>query len=345
MSTEQWIEAQANQIEAVLVRHGLDDARVEGGCVAPHFVRYEVQIGPSPAIDGLADEIALVLRLSTCRIYPRNGIVYVEVPRADTATLRLEDLYHRLITEGPRGPETIPPITAVLGLDTSTSLSADLEGVPVLVHLPKVGPLLVAGETGAGKTSLARTIVASLAMHNSPRLLHMALVGEGLHPFADLPHLMEPVTAEPSSTILEEPAITALRDATRHAESHLVLVIDDLDRLQTREQAVLRTVLRHGLPARVHLVATVGDLSAMQVDASHFPVRLLGRGAEPAAEMPLFGRGDFFVVAQGQVSRMQAAFVAAEEIPALGQPTPAVDVCAATPGEASFKPLRLVRRE
>jgi len=111
-------------------------------------------------------------------------------------------------------------------------------------------------------------------------------------------------------------------------------------------------VLRHGLPARVHLVATVSDLSAMRVDASHFPVQLLGRGAEPAVEKhlrstdaaALFGRGDFFVVVRGQVSRMQAAFIEPEEIQALAQPTSPVQTPATAPDEAGRTPLRLIRR-
>jgi S-DNA-T family DNA segregation ATPase FtsK/SpoIIIE len=336
VSTEQWIEAQASQIEAVLAQQGLSDARVTGGRMAPHLVCYEVQTDQPAAIGGLGDEIAVALNVPACRIYRRDGNAYVEVPRADAPTLRLVDLYRRLVTEGARGRETIPPVTAVLGLD--------LEGVPLLVQLPRVGPLLVAGETGAGKTSLARTIVASLAMHNPPRSLQLALVGEELMPFADLPHLVVPMTAEPSTTILEVTAITAMRDAARYAESHLVLVIDDLDRLQAREQAGLKTVLRHGLPARVHLVATVSDLSAMRVDVSHFPVQLLGRGAEPAAEKPLFGRGDFFVVAKGQMSRMQSAFIEPEEIPSLAQPTSPVQTLATAPDQAGRAPLRLIRR-
>jgi DNA segregation ATPase FtsK/SpoIIIE, S-DNA-T family len=344
VSTEQWIEAQASQIEAVLVQEGLADARVTGGRVAPHFVWYEVQTDQPAAIGGLGDEIALALHVPVCRIDHRDGNAYVEVPRADAPTLRLVDLYQRLATKGARGRKTIPPVTAVLGLD--------LEGVPLLVQLPRVGPLLVAGETGAGKTSLARTIVASLAMHNPSRSLRLALVGEGLMPFADLPHLVMPMTAEPSTTILEVTAITAMRDAARHAEHHLVLVIDDLDRLQAREQAVLKTVLHHGLPARVHLLATVADLSAMRVNPSHFPVRLLGRGAEPVVEKPLrstdavalFGRGDFFVVAKGQVSRMQAAFIEPEEIQAFAMPASPVQTLATTPDQAGRAPLRLIRR-
>lgn len=336
MSTHQLIQAQASQIETVLVRHGLPDARVTGGRVAPHFVRYEVQSGQSAVIGSLANEITLALGLPACRIYNRDGDVCIEVPRADAATLRLVDLYRRLIAEGVRGPQTIPPVTAVLGLD--------IDGVPLLVHLPKVGPLLVMGEVGAGKTSLARTIVASLAMHNPPRSLRLALVGEGLRPFARLPHLMEAVATEPGSTILDVTAIAVVRMATRHAESHLVLVIDDLNRLHAREQAVVKSVLRHGLPAGVHLVATVEDPSAMQVDAGCFPIRLLGRGAEPATESPLFGRGDFFVIAQGQVSRMQAAFIEPEEIQALAKLAPPVQAGVTIPNQADLKPLRLIRR-
>ena len=61
-------------------------------------------------------------------------------------------------------------MTAVLGLDG--------EGVPLLLRLPSpnVAHVLMAGTTGSGKTALARTMVASLAVYNSQRQLQLVLV-------------------------------------------------------------------------------------------------------------------------------------------------------------------------
>ena len=52
--------------------------------------------------------------------------------------------------------------------------------------------VLVAGTTGSGKTALARALLLSLAMHNHPGQLQMALIdpkGRGLSALAGLPHV------------------------------------------------------------------------------------------------------------------------------------------------------------
>ena len=56
----------------------------------------------------------------------------------------------------------VPPCCAVLGVDEG--------GIPLLLRLdsPDVAHVLLAGTTGSGKTALARTLLASLAMHNHP---------------------------------------------------------------------------------------------------------------------------------------------------------------------------------
>ena len=64
----------------------------------------------------------------------------------------------------------VPPCSALLGLDE--------EGLPVLLRLPSadVAHVLIAGNTGSGKTVLARTMALSLAMHNPPRALQLVLI-------------------------------------------------------------------------------------------------------------------------------------------------------------------------
>ena len=113
---------------------------------------------------GLAEEIALSLGAPSCRVYRQGRDRCRWRCRARTReTVRLLRLCQRLAREGPRGPETVPPVTAVLGLDQ--------EGVPLLLRLPSpnVAHVLIAGTTGSGKTALARAMVASLAMHNHQR--------------------------------------------------------------------------------------------------------------------------------------------------------------------------------
>jgi len=226
----------------------------------------------------------------------------------------------------------VPPLTAVLGLDP--------EGTPLLLRLPSpnVAHVLIAGTTGSGKTALARAMVASLAMHNRPRDLQLVLVdpkGRGFTPFEGLPHLLTPVVTrlEEARPLLERlVAEMERRDAEQRDTPRLVLVLDELaDLVQVggREmEALLTRLTQRGREAGLHLVACTQKPTAAVIGGlvkSNFPVRLVGAVTSPedakvatglagtGAER-LLGQGDFLVVAKGQVTRMQAAYIGAGEV-------------------------------
>jgi S-DNA-T family DNA segregation ATPase FtsK/SpoIIIE len=214
-------------------------------------------------------------------------------------------------------------------------LGLDQEGVPLLLRLPSpnVAHALIAGTTGSGKTALARTMVASLALHNSQRNLQLVLVdpkGRGFLPFEGLPHLLVPVVTrvdEALSVLQRLVAEMERRDAEGRCEPGLVVVLDELaDLVQVggREMVTALTRLtQRGREAGLHLVACTQKPSAAVIGGlvkSNFPVRLVGSVASPedakvatglaqtGAER-LLGQGDFLVVAKGQVTRMQAAYI------------------------------------
>jgi S-DNA-T family DNA segregation ATPase FtsK/SpoIIIE len=317
----------------VLASHKVP-ARVTGGTVSPRLIRFQIAtpLGVKvKQVSGLAEELALSLGAPSCRVYRDGGEVQIEVPRADGQTVHLLDLCRRLAREGPRGRETVPPITAVLGLDQ--------EGVPLLLRLPSpnVAHVLLAGTTGSGKTALARTIVVSLALHNSQRALQLVLIdpkGRGFLPLAGLPHLLVPVVTHADEALAVLRRLVAemeRRDAEGRAEPRLVVVLDevaDLMQVGGREmEAVLTRLTQRGREAGLHLVACTQKPAAAVIGSlvkSNFPVRLVGSVTSPedakvatgmagtGAER-LLGQGDFVVVAKGQVTRMQAAYVSVEE--------------------------------
>jgi S-DNA-T family DNA segregation ATPase FtsK/SpoIIIE len=207
--------------------------------------------------------------------------------------------------------------------------------MPVLLQLPSpnVAHVLIAGTTGSGKTALARSIVASLALLNSQRSLQLVLIdpkGRGFLPFEGLPHLLVPVVTRVDEAL---PLLQRLveemerRDAERRSEPRLVVVLDELaDLMQVggREmEAVLTRLTQRGREAGLHLVACTQKPAATVIGGlvkSNFPVRLVGSVASPedakvatglagtGAER-LLGQGDFLVVAKGQVTRLQAAYL------------------------------------
>ena len=325
---------QADRIEMVLASHKVP-ARVTGGTVTPRLVRYHVSTPLGVRVRqvaNLSEEIALSLGAPSCRIHRHEGQVEVEVPRTHGKVVPLLPLCQGLATRGHNGRETVPPLTAVLGLDQ--------EGVPLLLRLPSpnVAHVLIAGTTGSGKTALARTIVASLALHNSQRCLQLVLVdpkGRGLVPFEGLPHLLVPVVSRVDEAL---PLLGRLvaemerRDAEGRSEPRLVVVLDELADLvqvggREMERALTRLTQR-GREAGLHLVACTQKPAAAVIGGlvkSNFPIRIVGSVASPedakvatglaqtGAER-LLGQGDFLVVAKGHVTRMQAAYLNVREV-------------------------------
>ncbi|MBN1660607.1 MAG: DUF87 domain-containing protein [Anaerolineae bacterium] len=332
---------QADRIEMVLAGHKVP-GHVTGGTVTPRLVRFHLAtpLGVKVRqVAGLAEEIALSLGASTCRVYRHEGQVEVEVPREESQAVHLLPLCRRLTSETQRGGDnghgsgwSMPPITAVLGLDH--------DGVPLLLRLPSpnVAHALVAGTTGSGKTALARAIVASLAWYNHQRWLQVVLIdpkGRGLGPFAGLPHLLWDIVddvADAADVLARLVKTMEQRDALRRAEPRIVIVIDELaDLVQVGGRPVehnLTRLTQRGREAGLHLVACTQKPAAAVIGSlikSNFPVRLVGAVTSPedakvatglagtGAEQ-LLGEGDFLVIAKGQVTRMQAAYISEPEI-------------------------------
>jgi S-DNA-T family DNA segregation ATPase FtsK/SpoIIIE len=324
---------QADRIELVLASHRVP-ARVTGGTVTPRLVRYQLSTPFGVRVKqvaGLAEEIALSLGAPMCRVYRQEGEVQVEVPRSDARAVGLLDLCQRLSPNGSVRRGAVPPVTAVLGLDP--------DGVPLLLRLPSpdVAHVLIAGTTGSGKTALARSIVISLALHNSQRQLQLVLIdpkGRGFSPLEHLPHLLVPVVthADGAAPILKR-LVTEMerRDAQGVSEPRLVVLLDELaDLVQVGGRDMERLLTRltqRGREAGIHLIACTQKPTAAVIGGlvkSNFPVRLVGSVASPedakvasglaktGAER-LLGQGDFLVVAKGRATRLQAAFVSPSE--------------------------------
>ncbi len=320
---------QADRIEMVLASHKVP-ARVTGGIITPRLVRYHLTtpLGVTVRkVASLSEEIALSLGASSCRVHRHQGQVEVEVPRANGKVVPILPLCRRLMSQGAG---TVPPHTAVLGLDQ--------EGVPLLLRLPSsnVAHVLIAGTTGSGKTALARTIVTSLALYNSQRKLQLVLIdpkGRGFLPFEGLPHLLAPVVTRVEEALpLLQRLVSEMerRDAEGRSEPRLVVALDelaDLVHVGGREmEGALTRLTQRGREAGIHLVACTQKPTAAVIGGlvkSNFPVRIVGSVPSPedakvatgiagtGAER-LLGQGDFLVVAQGRVTRMQAAYTGVE---------------------------------
>ena len=320
------LEIHADRIEMVLASHRVP-SQVRGGTLTPQCVRFFLtpELGVRLSrVKALSEEIALALGAPSCRISRHQGTIAIDVPRHDPASTDLIPLCRRL--------GSIPTYCPVLGVDE--------QGTPVLVRLssPEVAHVLIAGTTGCGKTELARSMVVSLAMHNRLSDLQMLLIDpkcRGFGPFSGLPHLLRPILSD--ALDIEAQLIGLVREMERRDSEginrpRIVIFVDELADLILKgqdpmQQAVARLVQR-GRSAGMHIVACTQKPTAAVIGSlvkANFPVRLVGRvtsaeDARVAAGLPgtgaerLSGRGDFLLVASGEVTRIQAAYVGESEI-------------------------------
>ena len=138
----------------------------------------------------LSSEIAYALATPDVRIIapiPGRSAIGVEVPNKVRDFVTLGDvLASRTATEATK------PLYVGLG--------KDVHGRAVLVNLAEMPHLLIAGATGAGKSSCINTFVTSLLVRTSPDDVKMILVDPKrveLSHFADVPHLISPVIVHP----------------------------------------------------------------------------------------------------------------------------------------------------
>jgi len=320
------LDMQADRIEAVLARHKVQ-GRVQGGVVTPRFIRFQLatQIGTKVnKVASLAEEIALVLGKREARIYRQGESINIEVPRSKAEPVRLLPLCHHL--------PVVPPVTAVLGVEQN--------GTPLLLRLtaPDVAHVLVAGTTGSGKTALARTFLTSLAMHNRQVEVQLILIdpkGRGFQPLACLPHVLGDIVSSPEAALERLRWLVQemeRRDRAALSKPVLVVAVDELaDLLQTGGSAVeamLTRLSQRGRQAGIHLVACTQKPTAALIGGAmkaNFPVRLVGAvasrdearfaaGVSDSGAEKLEGKGDFLLVAKGEVVRFQAAWVGAEDL-------------------------------
>ncbi len=327
---------QADKIEMVLAAHKAP-ARVWGGRLTPRTVQFH--LAPAAAtklarLESLTEEVALALGVQSARLTRTNGTLSIQVPRTDSRFVSLTELDTQLQNDVAIQRALDSGDIAVLGLDS--------EGVPLLLRLssPDVAHVLIAGTTGSGKTELARTIIASLVTHHKPRDLQLALFDpklRGFAMFARLPHVLFPIAQDVEETLKRMRYLVAEmerrdQEPLRIARPRIVIVIDELaDALQTcgRElEGYLTRLVQRGRGASVSVIACTQKPSASAVGTlirANFPVRLVGRvtsaddarvaaGIGGTGAEKLAGRGDFLLVAGGQVIRFQAAQMRPDQI-------------------------------
>lgn len=170
---------------------------MEGANIGPKVTQYTLK-PPSGVklsrISALETNIALNLAAQTLRIeapIPGQRAVGIEVPNRKAADVRLFG-----ILNAKQWKDASEPLSFAIG--------KDIAGEAVVGELNKMPHLLIAGQTGSGKSVMINTLLTSLLYRNSPSDMRLILVDPKqveMAPYEDIPHLLAPIITEPEKTI------------------------------------------------------------------------------------------------------------------------------------------------
>lgn len=173
------------------------NVEMEGANIGPRVTQYTLKPPTGvklTKITALENNLALDLAAHSIRMeapIPGKRLVGIEVPNIKSATVRISSLL-----QSREWSEVSSNLGFVIGKDIS--------GSPIVGDLAKMPHLLVAGQTGSGKSVMINTILTSLLYRNSPSDLKMIMVDPKqveLKPYDDIPHLLAPVITEPEKCI------------------------------------------------------------------------------------------------------------------------------------------------
>ncbi len=182
----------ADKLIETLESFGIE-TRLIGIAHGPAVTRFELQPAPGvkvSRITSLSDDIALGLAAMSVRIeapIPGKAAVGVEIPNDKVEMVRLRD-----VLECPEAKRHPSKIAVGLGKDNS--------GRYIVADIAKMPHVLIAGQTGSGKSVCINSIITSILYRAAPDEVRMILIDPKvveLSIYNDIPHLIAPVVTDP----------------------------------------------------------------------------------------------------------------------------------------------------
>jgi S-DNA-T family DNA segregation ATPase FtsK/SpoIIIE len=199
-------------LEKKLLEFGVE-GRVTAVNPGPVITSYELEPGPGIKINrivALADDLALGLKAMSVRVVapiPGKAAVGVEIPNQRRATVYLRDVL-------------ASKEFAAESLQLPLALGQESGGAPMVTDLTQMPHLLIAGETGSGKSVCVNSLILSLVYRAQPKDVRLLLIDPKrveLSVYNGIPHLVDKVVVDPKD------AARRLQRVVQHMEERYKL--------------------------------------------------------------------------------------------------------------------------
>lgn len=259
------------QLETVLKEFGID-AKVVNYEYGPTITRYEITIPKGVKVNkvtGLADDIAMNLAAESIRIeapIPGKNTIGIETPNKIKEPVHFSNIIDN--EELEKGQLNI-----ILG--------KDIVGRDKIIDIAKMPHLLIAGQTGSGKSVAVNTLISTLISKKTDKEVKFIMIDPKmveLMPYNGIPHLLVPVIIDPQqAAIALKWAVNEMENRYRQLMengvrnivgynaldyvekmSYIVIIIDELaDLMMVASGSVEESIARIAQKARavgIHLV-------------------------------------------------------------------------------------------